>query len=149
MIYRETPPVTAYGQNAASWDGVAEIEAGQAGIEPTTPGFGDRCSAKLSYWPVLFVRWPGEPPDENPWYLFELCSNSYLLGLAMQSVLPTAAAEFIQFDTAWIVATILLGRVIAFFTLRAGQCDNWANTLLGCHVLVLTARGGQVTPFIR
>jgi hypothetical protein len=45
--------VTAYGQNAASLDGVAEIEAGQAGIEPTTPGFGDRCSAKLSYWPAV------------------------------------------------------------------------------------------------
>ena len=26
-------------------------QTGQAGIEPTTPGFGDRCSAKLSYWP--------------------------------------------------------------------------------------------------
>jgi hypothetical protein len=28
-------------------------QAGQAGIEPTTPAFGERCSAKLSYWPVL------------------------------------------------------------------------------------------------
>ena len=28
------------------------FQAGQAGIEPTTPAFGERCSAKLSYWPV-------------------------------------------------------------------------------------------------
>lgn len=26
--------------------------AGQGGLEPTTSGFGDRHSAKLSYWPV-------------------------------------------------------------------------------------------------
>tara|TARA_B100000287_G_scaffold118028_1_gene109942 strand:+ start:1901 stop:2029 length:129 start_codon:yes stop_codon:yes gene_type:complete len=25
--------------------------AGQEGLEPPTCGFGDRCSAKLSYWP--------------------------------------------------------------------------------------------------
>jgi hypothetical protein len=28
------------------------LQAGQAGIEPTTPAFGERCSAKLSYWPL-------------------------------------------------------------------------------------------------
>ena len=31
-------------------------QAGQAGIEPATPGFGDRCSAKLSYWPKMYRR---------------------------------------------------------------------------------------------
>ena len=30
-------------------------QAGQAGIEPTTPAFGERCSAKLSYWPIFCV----------------------------------------------------------------------------------------------
>jgi hypothetical protein len=33
-------------------DGVEKIQAGQAGLEPATPAFGERCSAKLSYWPV-------------------------------------------------------------------------------------------------
>ena len=27
-------------------------QAGEAGIEPATPGFGDRCSARLSYSPL-------------------------------------------------------------------------------------------------
>ena len=47
--------IFGYGQNAARIDGVARIQAGQAGIEPTTPGFGDRCSAKLSYWPIIII----------------------------------------------------------------------------------------------
>ena len=31
-------------------------QAGQVGLEPTTPGFGDRCSAKLSYWPLWGIE---------------------------------------------------------------------------------------------
>jgi hypothetical protein len=46
----------SYGQNAASMDGVARFQAGQVGLEPTTARFGDECSAKLSYWPVLVWR---------------------------------------------------------------------------------------------
>jgi hypothetical protein len=37
-------------------DGVEKIKAGQAGLEPATPAFGERCSAKLSYWPVCNVK---------------------------------------------------------------------------------------------
>ena len=33
-------------------DGVIS-QAGEAGLEPATYGFGDRCSAKLSYSPLL------------------------------------------------------------------------------------------------
>ena len=29
------------------------ISTGEAGIEPATPGFGDRCSSQLSYSPKL------------------------------------------------------------------------------------------------
>jgi len=38
----------------------------------------------------------------------------------MQRMLAAAMAEFIEFHPARIVAAILLGGVIAFFTLRAG-----------------------------
>jgi hypothetical protein len=50
------PIFFSYGQNAASMDGVARFQAGQVGLEPTTARFGDECSAKLSYWPVLVWR---------------------------------------------------------------------------------------------
>ena len=38
-------------------DGAENFLAGQVGIEPTTPAFGERCSAKLSYWPVYAVSY--------------------------------------------------------------------------------------------
>src|SRR4051794_18948611 len=36
--------------------------AGVEGLEPPTPGFGDRCSNQLSYTPLARVanRWPGQ-----------------------------------------------------------------------------------------
>ena len=51
--------------------------AGQEGIEPPTPGFGDRCSAKLSYWPI---------------YIFNV-----LLNLAVQGMLALKPAILLQF----------------------------------------------------
>ena len=46
----KTPPHRALRETVSS------TQAGQAGIEPATYGFGDRCSAKLSYWPVRADR---------------------------------------------------------------------------------------------
>ncbi len=34
--------------------------AGQEGFEPPSPGFGDRCSSRSSYWPKIF---PTLSPD--------------------------------------------------------------------------------------
>ena len=53
-------------------DGVAFFQAGQVGLEPTTARFGDGCSSKLSYWPVLFT-----------WFLYvqyvfcKICNKRY------------------------------------------------------------------------
>ena len=48
LFRSKTPPLI---------DGAENSLAGQVGIEPTTPAFGERCSAKLSYWPVYAVTY--------------------------------------------------------------------------------------------
>ena len=40
--------------------------AGVEGLEPPTPGFGDRCSNQLSYTPKAFRRPPGTWPETGP-----------------------------------------------------------------------------------
>ena len=44
------------------------ILAGQEGLEPPTSGFGDRCSTKLSYWPIQKTK---KREDQQPAYRFE------------------------------------------------------------------------------
>ena len=39
-------------------------------------------------------------------------------------------AVFLQFHAARIVAAILLGRIVAFLALAAGECDHWSNVFL-------------------
>src|SRR3989339_203239 len=46
---------------------VPQSLAGQGGLEPTTLGFGDRCSTNWSYWPTLDCR-----RQKN--YFVSLCS---------------------------------------------------------------------------
>jgi len=48
----------------------------------------------------------------------------------MQRMLAAALAVLAKLQATGIVAAIFLSRVIAFFTLCAGQCDNWADALL-------------------
>ena len=47
-----------------------------------------------------------------------------LFCLAVQPVLPTARTVFIQLDTLWIVAAVLLSRVVALAAFRALQRDD-------------------------
>ena len=83
--------------------------AGEAGIEPATYGFGDRCSAKLSYspaiddWPVVGSRTPQLP-------LFRLPMQ--LVGAAPGTVLH-------KLQPPRIVTPVLLRCVIPFLAIYA------------------------------
>ncbi len=63
-----------------------------------------------------------------------------LLGLAVQGVLATARAVFFEFQTSRIVATILLGRIIALFTIHARQGDDRTDIFLGSHCFLSNTR---------
>ena len=56
--------------------------------------------------------------------------------LAMQRMLSAARAIFIQFHTSRIITPVLLGGVIALFTLRASQGNYRADIFLRCHNLL-------------
>ncbi len=96
--------------------GMAAFQAGEVGLEPTTYGFGDRCSAKLSYSPVC----GGE------------CSarGNGSARLAMQSVLSAARAVLTQLNTAGVVAPVLFSCVVSFPAFYAFERDDGANTFL-------------------
>lgn len=80
--------------------------AGQEGLEPPTCGFGDRRSTNWSYWPIACA------------------SLDRLASLAMQGVMATPLAVFLELDTIRIVLLVLLGRVVAALALRARQGDQ-------------------------
>jgi hypothetical protein len=80
--------------------------AGQEGIEPPTTGFGDRCSAKLSYWPL---------------------SLRPLFHFPVQDVLPIETTVLLQFKTTRCDALVLLGRIVASFALGASQCYHFPS----------------------
>ena len=50
-------------------------------------------------------------------------------------------AELLHFQTIWIVTTILLGDVVALFTIYAGHGDLWAN--------IRALAGHRRTPLLR
>jgi hypothetical protein len=57
-------------------------------------------------------------------------------GFAVCRVLDTAWAELRKFQTVWVVATVLLGDVVAFLAVHACERDLWANVCtLACHGL--------------
>jgi hypothetical protein len=97
-------------------------QAGQVGIEPTTPAFGERCSAKLSYWPVLgrTVARPGAQP---------CAPTNALFALFMHRVFAAARAEFLYLKPALVVAPVFLGRVISLLAVGACQCDHRPDIL--------------------
>src|SRR5437763_506553 len=75
------------------------VWAGAAGLEPATPGFGDQCSAKLSYAPVYRA----------------------LPCLSMLGMLATPRAILLKRQPIRIVPPILFGVVAALPTFIAGQ----------------------------
>ena len=75
-------------------------KAGLAGLEPATPGFGDRCSTKLSYRPT-----------------------PRLAGLLVSRVLAAKPAVFAVLDPTWMRASVLHRRVVAATALLALQRD--------------------------
>ena len=50
-VNRSAPFLTCRSQSENYANQLFKL-AGQEGLEPPTCGFGDRCSAKLSYWPL-------------------------------------------------------------------------------------------------
>ena len=88
--------------------------AGAAGLEPTTPGFGDQCSAKLSYAPTLRLR--------------------LLLRLAVKCMASTARTVTTQLDAAGVVSLVLLRRIRALLALSAGEINNNPRFSFSSHV---------------
>lgn len=50
----------------------------------------------------------------------------------MQGMFAAATAELLEFQTVWIVAAILLSRVVALFAVSAGEVNHLPNVFL-CH----------------
>ncbi len=73
---------------------ISSSVAGQGGFEPTTPGFGDRCSANWSYWPTTL-----------------------LFNFLMKCMLSIKTAIFFQLNFCRIVFLVLSSTVIFSFTL--------------------------------
>jgi hypothetical protein len=83
--------------------------AGQEGIEPPTTGFGDRCSAKLSYWP------PGQ---------------SVLLDLPVKNVLPFKPAVLLQLNSVRRETLILRRSIVTTLTFGARQRYHFSSHIL-------------------
>src|SRR6266496_2351659 len=81
--------------------------AGQTGLEPATPGFGDRCSAKLSYWP-----------------------NPALPRFLVRGVLPAGRAVLLELDPVRMQPLVLGLDVVAPLAVVAGQRDLVAHLSL-------------------
>ena len=83
--------------------------AGTAGLEPTTCGFGDRCSAKLSYAPALAGKYTDPTGLPAQALLFVL------------SMMATLGAELAQRQIIRHVLPILGGYIVTHLALAALQ----------------------------
>ena len=90
--------------------------AGAIGLEPTTAGFGDRCSAKLSYTPAA-----GEVP--------------VLLRLAVKCMPSLSRTVFEKLDPVRIVPLVLARRVRPLLALGAGQLER-GSRFDSCHLVM-------------
>ena len=97
--------------------------AGQEGIEPPTPGFGDRCSAKLSYWPTpAQIPDRGYPPVDTLPRLNCRLPVRRLFHFLVQSVLPVEPAVLLLLHPLRHGPLIPRCRVVAPLALGASQC---------------------------
>ena len=89
---------------------IISFSAGLVGFEPTTHGFGDRCSASWSYRPI-FYQYENSRPNSIPQPLF--------LHLAMNRMLAAKPAIFFQLDPLGFLFLILCAAIISPMTFGA------------------------------
>ena len=101
--------------------------AGQEGFEPPSPGFGDRCSNRSSYWPKFF-----------------------LLCLAVRGVAPAVWAVLFECEPVGRPPLVLGCGIIAAFAGAAGKRNNIPHgltiCLLGYSIISLTTPAPTVRP---
>ena len=101
--------------------------AGQEGFEPPSPGFGDRCSSRSSYWP-----------------------NSPLLGFPVRGMAPAVWTVLFERESVGRPPLVLSFGVIAAFARTAGQryyIPHNLNPFLGDYSTIsLTTPAPTVRP---
>jgi hypothetical protein len=93
---RQARPVTYSRQPAKSsrFDCRQVPLAGVEGLEPPTPGFGDRCSSQLSYTPKQTTEYRGQTTDKVPLSTSVVCSPSSVVCYSM--MLATTPAPTVR-----------------------------------------------------
>jgi hypothetical protein len=97
--------------------------AGEAGLEPATLGFGDRCSSRLSYSPVFYIMSPYVPKTAT--------SSEYpLFYLFMNSMFSIEFTVLFHHNFIFVFLFISSGGVIsssAFCTLKCDYIPHFLN----------------------